>query len=379
MVTPTCTGSQVIDPGDNTCIELTCAADEIADTTVDPPECIARTTCRSDANKVVNATDDACIAQSACIGVANQVATTSGDCMQCGGSQVRSLTLDECLDSCPGSQLVPVGRDTCEIEKTCSGGDILIRASNTCVTLVTCTAGEVVDITNNMCITETACTDMSTRYISSGVCLECPMGQIRNSAGDGCGIPIAFFMAPATDGNFADSVNGGMDAHCRATATGSTTLTNAGYAPGKAFFYSPTNIRNLTQLFTGTATQGLALSNSEASSAVIELLVGTSLVAPTTSLAVNDFLSPTLALHLHSAVSAAMQQIGSFSVNDRIWLLAASDGIAYDSDHCMNGTSNMNVITAVIRVGVIMPSTEFSYFSSGRCNVSYPQFCLARK
>ena len=70
-----CADGLVLNPSMNTCIELSCAATEIVDTTADPPECIATTACRTATDKVVNTTDDACISQSACIGVANQIAS----------------------------------------------------------------------------------------------------------------------------------------------------------------------------------------------------------------------------------------------------------------------------------------------------------------
>ena len=93
-----CADGKILNPGNNTCIELSCETDEIADTTATPPECIATTACRSATDKVVNTTDDACISNSACIGVASQIASVTGNCETCGDTTpVRHTDLNACI------------------------------------------------------------------------------------------------------------------------------------------------------------------------------------------------------------------------------------------------------------------------------------------
>ena len=148
-----CTDGKILNPGNNTCIELSCETDEIADTTATPPECIATTACRTAADKVVNATDDACISRSACIGVANQVASATGDCEVCADTTpVRSIDRNLCIaattctavqgqanvsGSCTACEdptpLTSPDKTSCIDSATCTtGGNLVNRAGNAC-------------------------------------------------------------------------------------------------------------------------------------------------------------------------------------------------------------------------------------------------------
>ena len=75
-VLASCTGEEVHNPTDNTCITLQCEAGEVVDTTVSPVGCI---------------TDAACIA------MPGHIATADGDCQTCDSTQTRNAAKDACL------------------------------------------------------------------------------------------------------------------------------------------------------------------------------------------------------------------------------------------------------------------------------------------
>ena len=276
-----------------------------------------------------------------------------GECKPCGGNTpVRNIDLNECLTDCPAGQLVRTGEHTCEIEMTCSGTEpLLLRANNTC-------------------LSQLACTSMGDHYIINSECTPCPAGQIRNATFDGCGIAVGFFQASLTTGNFADDTNGGMDAHCRKNVP--EALTNAGYQRSKAFFYSPTNIRTLPQLFTGTSTQGLALSASEANTAVVEIVGLRTLTRPQTTLIVPNFYTLN-SFTLHSAVIEAMKQIGGKSA----WFfINPNDNESYNTArNCNHGT----VGTASSSGRILTEPSNFIYNRTNSCNKPLRLFCVIRK
>ncbi len=82
----TCTGDMIHNPSDNTCIENTCLANELVNTTVTPNGCITKSKCRGDNGKVVSTNEQSCIRESACTSVANQFANAEGECKACSGN-----------------------------------------------------------------------------------------------------------------------------------------------------------------------------------------------------------------------------------------------------------------------------------------------------
>ncbi len=78
-----CTGKQVHNPRDNSCIEKQCEEGGLIDTTVSPAACIDASVCLASEGKFVNTEGTACISQRACTSVAGQVAAASGECQAC--------------------------------------------------------------------------------------------------------------------------------------------------------------------------------------------------------------------------------------------------------------------------------------------------------
>ncbi len=98
-----CTDPQVYNPADNTCIQLACGDEEIADTTARPPVCIAKSACHMDTDKFVSVTGNSCISQTACASVSGRVAAASGDCQVCAGeTPIRNVHRTQCIsiDDC---------------------------------------------------------------------------------------------------------------------------------------------------------------------------------------------------------------------------------------------------------------------------------------
>ncbi len=161
---------------------------------------------------------------------------------------------------------------------------------------------------------------------------------------DGGVVSIVFFRAPKTTGVFADDDRGGMDAHCRSNLP--QALRDAGYQESKSFFYSPTNIRTLRQLFTGSEMQGLALTESEVETVKVQLLLAEEIAAPNTALKVSDFYTlETKNNKIHSAVIDAIDQIHEASDNDdskNFWFFihAGNDNAYAGWASCTNATSS---------------------------------------
>ncbi len=124
----TCTGDMIHNPSDNTCIENTCLANELVNTTVTPNGCITKSKCRGDNGKVVSTNEQSCIRESACSSVAGQVATTAGNCEVCEGE----------------TSVVNKEQNACISEATCQG-----------------TSDSPTSLLGNRCITDEACQDMA--------------------------------------------------------------------------------------------------------------------------------------------------------------------------------------------------------------------------
>ena len=102
-----CTGRQVLNPTNNSCIDLVCTGEgEVPDTTVSPPECITLTNCRSGANKFVSTDENTCITSSACTSTDGQIATAAGNCQVCSAGMVRNSDRTMCV-TCDIASLAP--------------------------------------------------------------------------------------------------------------------------------------------------------------------------------------------------------------------------------------------------------------------------------
>ena len=202
-----CADGLVFNPGNNTCIELSCETFEIADTTATPPECIATAACRSATGKVVNTTDDACIAQSACIGVASQIASDTGNCEVCANPKpVRHTDLNACIaaatctavagqanvnntcTACSGSTpLVSLDKTMCIDNATCTtGGNVANRAGNACVPPPDMDSDTVADGDDNCPnVANTLQTDTDSDEVGDA-CDACPTGAtgMATTSGD---------------------------------------------------------------------------------------------------------------------------------------------------------------------------------------------------
>ena len=374
-----------------TCTDCTTMSGQIAN--VDRDTCIPDTTCmntdglanvsgtctacsggrpRTNSTKTMCVADDcgpteiklganACIRSSACRAVAGR-AVENDTCATCSGGRPRTnSTKTMCVADDCGATEVKLETNACTTELACRAVAGRAIVSDTCVTCsggmprssvdrTMCVANCAMDETpldNNGCLTsDVICTTRDDRYLSGGMCITCPEGQIRNEAGTGCEkeIKIVLFLTlSSTNGDFADNNNGGMDAFCRSNLP--QALQNAGYQTSKTFFYSPTNTRTLTQLFRGNATQGLNLSEPEERRAKIQLLtVRNNLIEPSTALTVPNLYSLNSDLEMHSAVAAAIHQLGHFPegssiINVVIWFLSDNAAGSYDFyGSCNNGT-----------------------------------------
>ncbi len=145
----TCTGDMIHNPADNTCIENTCLANELVNTTVNPNGCITKSKCRGDNGKVVSTNERSCIRESACTSVAGQVATTVGNCEVCEGE----------------TSIVNKEQNACISEDACQG-----------------TSDSPTSLLGNRCITDEACQDMAGHVATDdGVCMECTgTNNVRN-------------------------------------------------------------------------------------------------------------------------------------------------------------------------------------------------------
>ncbi len=205
----TCTGDMIHNPADNTCIENTCLANELVNTTVNPNGCITKSKCRGDNGKVVSVNEQSCIRESACSSVAGQVATTAGNCEVCEGeTSVVNKEQNACISeaACQGTSDSPtsllgnrcitdeacqdmaghVATDDGDCEQ-CTGANNVRNVGKTeCITATACHAGNSSgpnSLLGSDCITDEACLDMANHVAQhDGVCMECASGKAPNLA-----------------------------------------------------------------------------------------------------------------------------------------------------------------------------------------------------
>ncbi len=205
----TCTGDMIHNPADNTCIENTCLANELVNTTVTPNGCITKSKCRGDNGKVVSTNEQSCIRESACSSVAGQVATTAGNCEVCEGeTSVVNVEQNACIseDACHGGNSSGensildnrcitdaacqdmaghVATDDGDCEQ-CTGANNVRNVGKTeCITATACHAGNSSgpnSLLGTDCITDEACLDMDNHVAQhDGVCMECVGGKVPNT------------------------------------------------------------------------------------------------------------------------------------------------------------------------------------------------------
>ncbi len=196
----TCTGRQIYNPTNNTCFELSCNEGQIADTTVNPPNCIEESACRAATGKLISTDGRACISTTACTSVGNQLINERGDCEACSGDvPVRNveknacIRIDECqADSAGAYSLLGtdcVTDEACQdmaghvatadgVCQACTGDDSIRNMEKTaCMSAADCqslsdNAFSVLD--GAECITDAACMELAGRVATSdGVCQAC--------------------------------------------------------------------------------------------------------------------------------------------------------------------------------------------------------------
>ncbi len=210
----TCAEPKVHNPTDNTCVDLECDEDEIADTTATPPACISRAECLGDSSSPTSILGNACISDEVCQNMAGHVAQHDGVCQQCEeNTNVRNVDKTECISTtacadldghiasagecqqCGGqTPLSNVGNTAC-ISKSdctdvagqvataagscmaCTGSNVSNVDKNACITAMACHAGNSSgpnSILGGDCITDAACEAMQDHFAQhDGICMEC--------------------------------------------------------------------------------------------------------------------------------------------------------------------------------------------------------------
>ena len=199
-----CTGRQVLNPTDNSCMDLTCTEGEVPDTTVDPPVCITLADCRSGANKFVSTDENTCITSSACTSTDGQIATTTGNCEVCSVGMIRNLSKTMCIE-CDIASLDPGQANvsgTCTACTDLTGDDGSPKVASVdktmCIDKTTCTAtfgqanvggdctvctsaSKLASVDKTMCIDAAACTNTSGQANVGGDCIDCAsMSQVAS-------------------------------------------------------------------------------------------------------------------------------------------------------------------------------------------------------
>ncbi len=231
----TCTGDMIHNPADNTCIENTCLANELVNTTVTPNGCITKSKCRGDNGKVVSTNEQSCIRESACSSVSGQVATTAGNCEVCEGeTSVVNKEQNACISeaACQGTSDSPTSLlgNRCITDAACQdmaghvatddgvcqpcAGNTNVRNvdKRACITATACHRGNSSgpnSLLGTDCITDEACLDMANHVAQhDGVCMECVAPKIPFVAtgtcdldADGDGIADANDACPMGEAN----------------------------------------------------------------------------------------------------------------------------------------------------------------------------------
>ncbi len=121
----TCTGRQIHNPQNNSCFELNCETNEIADTTASPPACISESDCRTAEGKLVGVDGRSCITESVCTSVPSQLINERGECEACSGDNpVRNADKNTCISA-----------DECQ---TGSAGAYSLLGEANCITDMAC-------------------------------------------------------------------------------------------------------------------------------------------------------------------------------------------------------------------------------------------------
>ena len=105
-----------------------------------------------------------------------------GGGLSCTAPQILNAAGDACVDSCPASETPNSTNDACITPRMCG-------------------TGQVANADNDACIDQTTCEAVGTNFYAdttTGVCRQCPMSEIRNTAGDGCVAPVYIWATGCT-------------------------------------------------------------------------------------------------------------------------------------------------------------------------------------
>ena len=223
-----CTGRQVLNPTDNSCMDITCTEGELPDMTVDSPVCITLAACRSGANKVVSTDEDTCITSSACTSTDGQIATATGNCEVCSGGMVRNLSKTMCV-ACDIASLAPGQANVSGTCTACTGltdddGSPKVASLNKteCIDATACTntfgqanvggdctactsTSKIASVDKTMCIDATVCTSAAGQANILGDCTDCAsISQVASVDKTMC---IDATTCTSTAGRFVDTNN----------------------------------------------------------------------------------------------------------------------------------------------------------------------------